>query len=264
MPMPNVTLVMTRQPLAEFLWMRGRDAHYEEIEDEAERTTLLGAKNDKGHRTDRTGRSRGLLSGQWGTMAVVEGPLVLSASRAPTVRDTIDALGTMAETPGTQGGKLTQETVTLAGQQITVYATGGKITRVTEFDTMERYRTDSDKNKWYVRLPAQPLKAYPVVMFHSSTVEAFHRKLGIRRRHPGMCLRVLDHPVKQPGTNNMAGILLHEATNLGWLTGCIAPRTKGHRALSADVAPCIEALDTIYGAMGGFSTGRRAGLIIID
>lgn len=263
--MPHVTLVMTRQPLAEFLWMRGRHAHYEDIDDEAERTAVLGAKDARsGRRTDRTGKTRGLLSGQWSTMAVVEGPIVLTASRVPTLGDTIDALGNLADVPGMQSATLKRQAITLAGQQITLNTVGGTITRVTEFDAMERYRTDTDKNKWYVRLPAQSVQPYPIVMFKSSTVEAFHRKLGVRTQLPGMCLRVLDHPVKEPGTNHMAGILLHEATNLGWLTGCISPRAKGNRALSGEIRPCIEALDAIYAGMGGFNQGKRGSLLIID
>lgn len=261
--MPHVTMVMTRQPLAEFLWMRGRDAHYEDIDDEEERIELLGAKSADGKRIDPTGRSKGLLSGQWGTMAVVEGPIVLSGARSHTLGNTIDAIGTIAETPGLQAGRLMRETITLAGQPITLYGIGS-ITRVTEFDTMERYRTDSNKNSWYVRLPAQPHKPYPVVGYNAPLVAKFHRKLGIRRNNPGMCLRVLDHPVKQPGTNSMAGILLHEATNISWLTGCIAPRTKNHRQLSGDISPCVEALDAVYAGMGGFGINKRASLLIID
>jgi len=263
--MPNVTLVMTRQPLAEFLWMRGRDEHYEEIEDEEERTTLFGVKDARtGNRIGAARQVRGVLSGQWGAMVVVEGPLVVSASRAPTLGDTIDAIGTLADTPGQQTASLRRETITLAGREVTLFATGGPITRTTAFDTMERYRTDSDKNKWHVRLPPRPDKVYPLVTYNAETVRKFHIKLGIRARNPGMCLRVLDHTVKEPGTNNMAGILLHEATNIGWLTGCIAPRTEGHRLLSSEIRHCVDALDTIYAAMGGFGANKRAALLIID
>jgi hypothetical protein len=169
----------------------------------------------------------------------------------------------MAEMREKPNGKLTRETITLAGLPITLYCVG-RITRVTEFDTMERYRGDTNKNTWFVRLPARPHTPYPVVGYNAPTVEKFHRKLGIRRQHSGMCLRVLDHSVKQPGTKHMAGILLHEATNIGWLTGCIAPRTKDHRVLSNDIGPCVEALDTIYAGMGGFGINKRASLLIID
>jgi hypothetical protein len=47
--------------------------------------------------------------------------------------------------------------------------------------------------------------------------------------HDGKCLRI-------HGTNDgpEAGILLHEAPHVGWLTGCISPRTRNTRDLELE------------------------------
>jgi hypothetical protein len=263
--MPNVTLVMTRKPLHEFLWIRGKHEHYEDIDDTDEaRTERFGAL-DHGRRLHAPAKSRGLISGQWSTMAVVEGPVVHGASRIAGMTGAIaGAVGSAMSGLEDRFAEPTlgSATITLGGQTVYLTTDGTPIAKTTEFDALERFRTN-DKTGFYVRLPARPFRPYRVKMFNSSTVADFHRKLGIRGNNPGMCLHVLDHDVKQQN-GALAGILLHEAPNPGWLIGCISPRTLGNRGSSENVRVCIDALDVIYRAMGGFGYGKTARLIIFD
>jgi hypothetical protein len=254
----NVTLVMTRQPLTEFLWLGD---HYEEIDDEAERTHYFGVKDPStGKRVGVDKKARGAKSGQWGVMAVVEGPLVTAASRV-TLTGVLDLMKSLVQHPMSPNAKPQVETITLAGRNVSLVTDGSApLKKLAEFDTMERYRTDSNKNAWYVRLPPQPFKPYPLELFQADLVAKFHERMKVRRGQGGKCLRVREHGVKQQN-GAMAGILLHEATNPSWLTGCISPRTKNHRQLSSDIKPCVDALDVVYKAMG---TARRAHLFIVD
>ncbi len=256
--MGNVTLVMTRQPLTEFLWLGD---HYEVIDDEAERTQYFGVKDaTSGKRVGGDKKARGAKSGQWGLMAVVEGPVVTGASRM-TLTGVLDLLKSFSQRPAAANTRTQVEMIALAGRNVSLVTDGSApLKKLAEFDTMERYRTDSSKNSWYVRLPPRPFKPYPLDVSQVDLVAGFHQKMKVRKGQAGKCLRVRDHDVKQ-SNGAMAGILLHEATNPSWLTGCISPRTKNNRQLSSDVKPCVEALDVVYRAMG---TARRAHLIIVD
>jgi hypothetical protein len=232
--MSNVTLILTRTPTQEF-----RD---------------------------------GKRSGRWGVMAVVEGPKVLSAKFVPGSM-VLPALAVAAAVPSpltpllTLGATAAQAaaaflngpahapTLVFAGRKLRLTTDSSPIKRMTEFDTMERFRADSG-NGFYMQVKPRPDKPYKLTMFKSSTVAELNKT--------GQCLRVHDHGYVQQGTNTTAGILVHEAPHVGWLIGCIAPREKNHRTQGHDRAPSTRAMDFIFNAMGGFQQGREASLIVLD
>jgi hypothetical protein len=263
--MPNVTLVMTRKPLHEFLWIRGRDDHYEDIDDTDDARTARFGPLDHGIRSHAPAAARGLISGQWSTMAVVEGPRVYAVNRTPEGADAIASA--IAGSTWAFDGRLPAPTtataqITVNGQPVYLVTDGTAITGTTQLDALERFRTDS-KAGFYVRLPSRPVRPYGLRTYNADVVADFHRKLGIRTNDPGMCLLVEGHDVKQEN-GDLAGILLHEAPHPGWLTGCIGPRTPGNRGSADDVRVCIDALDIVYRAMGGFTYGKTARLFIFD
>jgi hypothetical protein len=263
--MPNVTLVMTRKPLHEFLWIQGQNDHYEDIDDTDEARTARFGPLDHGIRSHAPAAVRGLISGQWSTMAVVEGPEVVGVSRTPAEADTL-ARTIVAMRLGIDRlipfPAPTTVQIAVNGQPVYLVTDGTAITRTTQLDALERYRTN-DKSGWYVRLPSRPVQPYRLRTYNADVVADFHRKMGIRTNDPGMCLLVEGHDVRQEN-GELAGILLHEAPHPGWLTGCIGPRTPSNRASADNISVCVDALDAIYRAMGGFGYGKTARLFIFD
>jgi hypothetical protein len=226
--MSNVTLVMSRTPTTEFKY---------------------GAK-----------------SGRWGTMAVVEGPAVLAGNfmgltseqglLLAGVASTLITAGAVALNPfAAAAAKPQVASISLGGRTVLMLTAGGKITRVTEFDTMERFRADSGKG-FYMQVKPRPQEPYLLTMMKSSTVAKLNKS--------GECLRVHGHGYVQQGTNTTAGILVHEAPNVSWLIGCIAPRLKGNRKQGSERSVSTQAMDFIFNAMGGFANGKRASLLVLD
>lgn len=266
----NVTLIMTRKPRVEFVWLRKQESrngrqvttnYYEVIDDEAEEQRLFGTVNAETHKReggDKTAQKA--ISGRWGTMAVLTGPVVSAAYRG-TSSVTNAVMKSFAQQSLPPGATPQVEQIILAGHTVSLITDGsGPLKTLTEFDTMERDRTDSNKDAWYVALPKRPWSPYLLEKVRNPTVEAFHKKMGIRTGEPGKCFLVKRHTVKQKN-GNLAGILVHEAPHPGWLTGCIAPRLKNHRQFSGETRSCVQALDVIYNAMGA---NRHCHLIIID
>lgn len=135
--MSHITLILTRQPTIEFAW--------------------------------------GKKSGRWGRMAVVKGPKIKSAkfltSEAGVVPDNVFGASTI-----NAGVKVAQAVVGQANMQVaalqanpqskttSIYFANkflglvtdgnGDIERVTEFDSMERFRADNNKTQFYMHIAA--------------------------------------------------------------------------------------------------------------
>lgn len=214
----------------------------------------------------------GKRSGRWGVMAIVEGPKALAARFVPgsMVLPVIAAAAALPSplTPLMAIGATAVQavaahleppalapTIAFAGRKLRLTTDSSPIKRVTEFDTMERFRADSG-NGFYMQVKPRPDKPYKLTMFKSSTVAELNKT--------GRCLRVHGHGYLQQGTNTPAGILVHEAPHVGWLIGCIAPREKNHRTQGHDRGPSTRAMEFIFNAMGGFQEGREASLIVLD
>jgi hypothetical protein len=180
----------------------------------------------------------GKRSGRWGVMAIFKGARI-SAAKFLSVAP-VGAYGA-----GT----------TLGGRALEITA-DGEVECVAEFDTMERFRTDSNRKQFYMQVRPRPNQPYMLTMFRSSTVAQLNKS--------GECLRVHGHGYKQQGSSIDAGILVHEAPHVGWLIGCISPRFKNKREQSSNREPSRQAMEFIFEQMGGFAIGKKADLLVLD
>ncbi len=180
--------------------------------------------------------NHGKRSGRWGAMAVLKGAKVLSA--------------------GFSGQDDLYSGIDLNGRMLNIQTEGGGgLELVAEFDTMERFKSDSGKG-FYMQVRPRPNQPYMLTMYKAGLVTKLNKS--------GNCLLVHGHGYKQQGTGNTAGILVHEAPHVGWLIGCIAPREKNNRVQSSNAMPSRNAMETIFEAMGGFSVGKKADLLVLD
>lgn len=224
--MSNITLVMVRTPLEE---------------------VNFGKKN-----------------GRWGRMLVLRGAKVMSgrytgAANLPDIFSTgiFGPFGTLtAYAAALAVDVFGKPMFRIGNKSVTLDTFGGDLEIVARFDTLERFRTDSNKSKYYVQLRPRPEKAYEIRMDVSKNV-------GNTVNDTGQCFRVIDHNTKTGG-GGKAGILLHEASHPGWLTGCIAPREINNRVASNDFSTSKSAMQTLFRLMGGFSEGKKADLLVMD
>ena len=189
----------------------------------------------------------GSKSGRWGRMIMVVGPKV-NAVQIGGDR------GSVNQSPNSAP-------INFGHASYLMQTDGKPIESMTEFDTLERFRHES--NGFYMQTRPQPAQPYRLTMFDSNTIKDFKKDHYKGANINGHCLKVHGHGYVKKGTQNEAGILVHEAPHPGWLTGCIAPRlpnNRGSNALDASHA----AMDMIFRAMGGFSKGKEAGLIVLD
>jgi hypothetical protein len=228
--MSHVTLILTRTPLEEFKY--------------------------------------GTRSSRWGRMAVLEGAKIRSASfrTAPVLPSALQAIVPIAQAAartiihavdiaGVRSPEPTCPLIPFADRALELtMADGGTVTKLIEFDTMERFRADGGKG-FYMQTKPRP-EPYDLSMFKSSTVAKLNQD--------GRCLKVHGHGYKQQGSGETAGILIHEAPHVGWLIGCISPREKNNRKQSGERGPSQRAMEAIFTAMGGFGVGKPASLIVLD
>src|SRR4029434_10167248 len=148
--MPVVTLILTRYPLEEFLWMSRNEYRENETMNEAEKAALYEVKRPHhqiGHVTH--------LSGRWGSLAMVTGPKITKAAFAsfssplaklPLVGAPLGAAHMIGQVAGLVAGTLagsTTQTIALAGRLLELTTDGsGPVTAVKEYTSMERYRSD--------------------------------------------------------------------------------------------------------------------------
>jgi hypothetical protein len=239
--MSNITLIMTRTPLEE---------------------VNFGEKN-----------------GRWGRMIVVKGAKVLSgrftnsvnlpaASSVgtgfglfdlglqlnPLAKAALDSLAFVDRVLG-------RTTLPLGQKSISLETPGGQVEVIAQFDTLERFRTDSNKSKYYVQLHPRPERPYEIRMDISKRVKGEDGKQGVN--DTGNCFRVHGHNTKHGGGGN-AGILIHEAPHPGWLIGCIGPREINNRTVGNEKGPSRRAMEKLFNLMGGFSRGKKADLLVMD
>jgi hypothetical protein len=244
--MSNVTLIMTRKPLAEVNY---------------------GEKN-----------------GRWGSMIVVKGGKVLSGVSTNIINPpsslgwgigTIPTVQQMAGIANLSASVLAAGLATSVGlgegfftvgfTGVWLKTFGGDVEVVARFDTLERFRTKSGKG-YYVQLKPRPNKPYEIRMDISRNVKGYIDDEGEEHKgvnKTGQCLRVHGHDTRN-SNGGAAGILLHEAPHPGWLKGCIAPRELNNRIAGQEPGPSRGAMETIFRLMGGFSSGKKAELLVMD
>jgi len=222
--MSNITLIMTRKPLEEV------DFHG---------------------------------NGRWGRMVVLKGARIRSAQTTSIV-DLPDIfsygvpagmLGAMVNLGSTVAAAALGKTCIRIGHQAFALDTDGEVEVVGRFDTLERFRTDSNRSKYYVQLEPRPIKPYEIRMDISKRVKKVNTT--------GQCFRVHGHSTSSQN-GGTAGILIHEAPHPGWLIGCIAPREVDNKIANHNHGPSRRAMDSLFTLLGGFSVGRKAELLVMD
>ena len=223
--MSNITLVMTRMPLQE---------------------VNFGKKN-----------------GRWGKMIVVKGSKILSGSftsepglpvNLPGMPEWIAKSGAIGATYDVINKVLGRTVLRLGNKNVSLQTAGGDVEVVDEFDTLERFRTDDNKSKYYVQLKPRPSLPYDLRLDTSKTVQETLPSTG------GKCFRVLNHDTKN-GNGGKAGILIHEAPHMGYLIGCIGPREVNNRTPGYNAAPSKRAMESLFKLI---SSGKNAQLLVMD
>lgn len=193
----------------------------------------------------------GNKGGRFGKLWVITGPLVKKASF-----EEIDENGLASVTSLSLDVRDEEKTLWLGLEG------AGDVDGLLIFDSMERYQ-DRGSIGYYMQVQPQARRGidyYPLTMMISSTVRDIYAKNGIQ--HNGSCLRVDNHGYNAEGTSRTAGILVHTAHRVGFLTGCIGPGQKfGNRMADGS---SDQAMAEIFAAMGGFSHGKTARLIVLD
>lgn len=178
----------------------------------------------------------------WGRLFVVAGSLAGARfDRAGSDRPT--------------NGKTIEVTTRAGKRTLHLVAERGEIGAVREFDSLERAGGFVHLEANTDAVPFYPLKAE----INFRVRDSFEAG-GVKDHNGGRCFRVLKHPNKR-SDGVVAGILVHEAPHVGWLTGCIAPgkRQGDHFGDSSR-----RAMNEIFQMMGGFAPNKSARLIVLD
>ncbi|MDW6021171.1 hypothetical protein SAZ10_05265 [Mesorhizobium sp. BAC0120] len=206
--METVTLLLTRWPKDEFIYERGVGPDgYNNDEVDGLTDAERGALYRSAGRPLTMPANRVRFSGLWGTMLMLIGGPIRIAHFDRQIGDEL---------------RDDEEEIELTINHRTIYvAVKGTIAETRRYTTIERYRTDDGRvNKWdfgYVRMVSreQPYGLHPE---RNSVVKT------LRPGHDGLCLRVIGGASAQ-----QQAILIHEAPNITWVTGCIGPRPHGDR-----------------------------------
>lgn len=152
-------------------------------------------------------------------------------------------------------GKTIEVTTNAGKRTLHLESESGEIGEIREFDSLERVGG-------FVHLDANTDAApfYPLKMEINPRVRNSFETGKVKDHNDGRCFRVLDHPNKNH-RNVMAGILVHEAPHVGWLTGCIAPGTRRGEQFGGSSR---QAMNEIFQIMGGFAPNKQARLIVLD
>jgi hypothetical protein len=259
--MSEVTLVLTRTPLQEFIFTSRGNKETDDLTDEARSRLYHSKRTPLDKPPDVTHKS-----GRWGTLALVRGPKIQSVTFVEAALANVPvaggALGAMEiagriimdalTTPLAQGGI---QAIPFAGRVLELVTDSKPVELLKEYTSMERFRSDHGSAKGgYVQLHPRP-EAYPLRFESNNSVVK-----KMRPGHSGKCIRVLD---TRPGPES--GILIHEAPHVGWLIGCISPRPKGNRMEfeNRDGNPSFMALNEIINEMLKHAGGRGS-LYVLD
>ncbi|MBL8220503.1 MAG: hypothetical protein JNL62_14815 [Bryobacterales bacterium] len=149
------------------------------------------------------------MSGKWGELVAIRGPKVSAC----------------IVSHGTRLNRGSNPMSIQLQHGLLMLSTDGKpIEQVKRFTTMERFRGNTDGYFVQLRPKSDP---YKVVFEPNNPVVK-----TLRPTHDGRCFRI--HGAK---TIKEQAILIHEAPNVSWLTGCISPRPLGDYTLSYPNGP---------------------------
>jgi hypothetical protein len=146
----------------------------------------------------------GGMSGKWGDLVAIKGPKVTAALVSQT--------SMLNRGTNPQSIKLEDRTLLLSTD-------GNPIDEVRRYTSMERFRGNTSGYFVQLRPKSDP---YQITFERNSVVKKLRPG-----RHDGRCFRIYGAQ-----TIKEQAILIHEAPNVSWLTGCISPRPLGDFTLS--------------------------------
>lgn len=202
--------------------------------------------------------SFGHRSGRWGEMIAFKGPKVNSAKLLPkhpvsggaglftTVASVAQNIGTFLATAAESKAHLVPTNHGI----LELSTAEGPVFGTKRYTSMERFKADNG-NGYYVQLRPRPTPYKLTYEKNNSAV------MKLRAGHDGRCFRV--HGGQ---TRPEKGILIHEAPNVSWVIGCIAPRplndyTIEHRNATGN--PSYQAMEDLFSFVGS-----RADLFVLD
>lgn len=189
----------------------------------------------------------GKKNGRWGKMVVVKGAKVLSGKFTNIYNfaefTDITGMGALLNFGSLAVSMVSgSPTFRIGSKGVALNTLGeGVVELIGSFDTLERFRTDNNKNKYYVQLHPRPIEPYSIKMDISQNVKELNQT--------GQCFRVINHNTKNKN-GGKAGILIHEAPHPGWLIGCIAPRELGNKTVGNNKISSRNAMEKIFRTMG--------------
>ena len=234
--MASVTLILTRTPLHEFVYTSRGNVEADFMTEE-QRARFYRS------RTQPLDRPPNVIhySGRWGSLLLLRGPQVYGVA----------SIADDSQAPATVGPQY----VTLADQKLQLTTDGQAIGLSKEYTSMERYRTD------YGELRGRWIMLHPRPNAYDLTYEPHNGNVqGLRPGHSGNCIRVGGG---NPGAEQ--GILIHEAPNVTWLTGCISPRPKDDKREfeNTDGNPSFNAQAEIMRELNTYGAGRGSLYVLV-
>jgi len=229
-----VTLILTHQPYDEYIYDHGTGQVTDHVQGStAEQITAAFAPN--------RGRARPrIYSGLWGTMGVFIGPKVHTAlwPGDEHLGERVPEAGFDGRRHGFADGQLKMR-VDMAAQQkhaiariwlanriIELETDEGATALETTYTTAERFRGSAGRlgADGFVMLPQRP-EPYDL-----HVQGPYQELIRMRPSHDGEYVRIRGQGL----TSQQEAILIHEAANPGWVTGCIAPRPLGDHSAFQD------------------------------
>ena len=269
--MPNVTLVLTHTPRDEFIYNNATATTTDEVDAyTAEEFRTAFAPNTPGGRPRRVAV---IISGLWGTMAMLRGPKVHRLGfRNDDHLGTDVPAATPPQVPATGNARRLELRVQLAATEgrviqrfrvnnrvLELETDPGATTLVQTYTTAERYRGSTGGvggNQGYVMLRPRPMEAYRL-----ENKSGYQGLIDMRATTEGKYIRIYGGATAQE-----QAILIHEAAHPGWVVGCIAPRPLNNRtngSASDNNNPSAQATREIMRELAQHGGGRGE-LFILD
>lgn len=197
--------------------------------------------------------SHGDQSGRWGTLIAVSGPTVTAAQMTDTAPGPNSSPRPSPPSgPGPRNGGTSIESITVDPGVLRLTTNGVPVTETKQYTSMERFHADGGRPGDYVRLPPKPDPYWITYDPHNSAV------MHLRSGHAGRCFRVHGGRTLQEQS-----ILIHEAPNVGWVTGCISPRPLRDFTIEMpndDSNTSYQSMDELFQFVGV----ARANLFVLD
>lgn len=255
--MSQLTLVLTRTPKSEFFFNNSGRRDFNEDENLTDAEMRL--KYRKPATDDSAPPDFRHLSGRWGTLGVIKGPKISSAQfsdppRADAPRNPTD----------------TTQYLQFSNRTLKVTTDGQVVESIDEYTTIERYRTDGG-SIGYIALHAAPDKAYRIYK-----ESGYDQLIAMRPASNGDYIRIMedipDTEYRQYSQHQRdilekeRAILIHEAVNVSWLTGCISPRPLNDKRAfdqTDNNNPSARVMRTLFAALERSPRGQGS-LFVLD